>query len=307
VCVLPCPPRVGFGDTFVDAIEVSPTQLNVTTPPHAPGVVDLTIVIPGRSSLVVDDGFTFEQTTEGSYERVLLPIYFKDVVPGAYGAQWATDLWMHNGTAFSVAIANRVCPDDTPCPPVFPLAEYLEPFKSLHNPAQFFSPTRSNPSLLLYVSTPAGQSLGMGLRVADTSRNALNAGADLPLVRDKDLLTGVTNLLNVPLDNQKFRLLLRVYDVIHDQAEFSVRFYAAGEDVQTQIYGVDLTATTPTRAPFRSEAAYAELDITQLLNLRLAWPQVARVEIVPLTAGSRYWGFISLTNNETQLVTLVTP
>lgn len=49
------------------------------------------------------------------------------------------------------------------------------------------------------------------------------------------------------------------------------------------------------------------LDITQLLHLRLAWPQSARIEVQPLTAGSRYWAVVSLTNNETQLVTLVTP
>ena len=58
---------------------------------------------------------------------------------------------------------------------------------------------------------------------------------------------------------------------------------------------------------FRSEAAYAQLDITDLLKLRKAWPAVARVEIVPRTPGSRYWAFVSLTNNQTQLVTLVTP
>jgi hypothetical protein len=32
-----------------------------------------------------------------------------------------------------------------------------------------------------------------------------------------------------------------------------------------------------------------------------------RIEITPLTAGSRYWSFASVTSNETQIVTLVTP
>ena len=32
-----------------------------------------------------------------------------------------------------------------------------------------------------------------------------------------------------------------------------------------------------------------------------------RVEIVPLTAGLRYWAFASVTNNATQHVTTVTP
>jgi hypothetical protein len=145
------------------------------------------------------------------------------------------------------------------------------------------------------------------LKVADISRNALNGGTDLPVIRENELLTRSAQLHNVPLDNRTFRLLLRVYDVTYGEASFAVRFYAASEEGVPSVYGTTLTAKTPRNAPFRAEAAYAELDITQLLYLRLAWPEIARIEIQPRTPGSRYWAFVSLTNNETQLVTLVTP
>jgi hypothetical protein len=306
-CLLPCPPQVAFGDVVVDAIEVSDTQLNVTTPAHPAGVVDVTVAIPGRDPVVVEDGFTFVAGPESPYEQVLLPTYFSGVLPGAYGTQWATELWIHNGGTTPVSIADRVCPADLVCPPVIPLTFTLEAGHSLHDPDEFFRPSRNNPSLLLYVSNQGARDVSMGLRVADVSRNTLNGGTDLPVIRGDEFLTRTAQLLNVPLDNQRFRLLLRAYDVTYGEAEFAVRFYPADEDAVSPVYGTTVTAKTPRYGPFRAEAAYAELDITQLLHLRLAWPQTARIEIQPLTPGSRYWAFVSLTNNDTQLVTLVTP
>ncbi len=306
-CLLPCPPRVGFGDIFVDAVQVSAQQLNVTTPAHAPGVVDVTVSIPGRPDVVVDDGFTFVQGPESQYERVLLPIYLNGVVPGAHGTQWATDFWMHNGGSESVSIADRVCPANQVCPPVIPLTLTLEAGHSLHNPTDFFPASRNNPSQLLYIFNTGAQDVSMGLRVADISRNTLNGGTDLPVIRESEFRSRTAQLLNVPLDNQTFRILLRVYDVTYSEAIFAVRVYAADDATVPSVYATTLTAKTPKSGVFRPEAAYAELDITQLLNLRLAWPQTARIEIQPMTPGSRYWAFVSLTNNQTELVTLVTP
>jgi IPT/TIG domain len=306
-CLLPCPPRVGFGDVFVDAIEVSDRQLDVVTPAHAAGTVDVTIDIPGRPTTVVEDGFTFLETLESRYELVLLPIYFKGVIPGVAGSEWATDLWIHNGGVGPALIADRVCPEATPCPPVIPVAIPLLPGESFHNPEDFFRRERHNPSQLLYISKQAERNVSVGLRVADTSRHALNGGTEVPVIREGKFLSQRAQLLNVPLDNRTYRLLLRVYEVNYGDAQFAVRFFPAAEGIGQAVYGTTLTTTTPVEGSFPSEAAYAELDITQLLNLRLAWPEVARIEIEPLTPGSRYWAFVSLTNNETQLVTLVTP
>ncbi len=306
-CLLPCPPRVGFGDVFVDAVEISDHQLNVTTPAHAAGLVAITIAIPGRPNLVIPNGFTFVQGPEAQYERVLLPIYLQGVVPGAHGAQWATDLWIHNGGAGIVSIADRVCPPPQVCPPVFPLTLALDGHRSLHNPEEFFPATRNNPSQMLYISKTGAEDVSFGLRVADTSRNDLSGGTEIPVIRESELLTRTSQLFNVPLDSQNFRILLRVYDVPYSEAMFGVRIYPSGDVAANAIYGTTLTAKTPKEGSFRAEAAYAELDITQLLNLKLAWPQNARIEIQPMTPGSRYWAFVSLTNNQTQFVTLSTP
>lgn len=53
-----------------------------------------------------------------------------------------------------------------------------------------------------------------------------------------------------------------------------------------------------------------------LFVLSLAWtrlhvgtelPPMLSIEIEPRTAGSEFWAFVSITNNETQHLTLVTP
>lgn len=303
-CLLPCPPRIVFGDVAVDAIEESDERLVAVTPAHEPGTVDVTVVIPGREPVVFENGFTFLGGPDAGYEQILLPIYLKETAPGANGSQWSTDFRIRNHGTESVRLAPWECPPNMACPPVFPLTYTLQPHQTLHNPADFSSRPGSNPSRLLYVSSPAAVSLS--LRVADVSRSTLNAGTDLPVIRPNELLHGTAQLFNVPLDAQNFRVLLRVYDLAYSKADFTVRLYAEGVENEAPVHVAVLTATTEQTGAFRSEAAYAQLDITDLLKLRKAWPAAARIEILPTTPGSRYWAFVSITNNQTQLVTLVT-
>jgi hypothetical protein len=304
-CILPCPPQVVFGGIAVDAREESDERLVVTTPAHEPGTVDVEILIAGRDQTVVENGFTFLSGQDAGYEQVLIPIYIRDIVPGANGTQWKTDFRIRNDGKDTVTLAPWECPINQACPPVFPLTYALEPGRSLHNPANFAVTSGSNPSRLLYVSAPADVS--MNLRVADVSRGTLNGGTDLPLVRSSELLRDNAQLLNVPMNDPAFRVLLRVYDVAYSNSTFNVRLYQADVDDDTAVHTVVLNATTPYSGPFRSEAAYAQLDMTDLLKLRKAWPAAVRIEVEPATPGSRYWEFASVTNNETQLVTLVTP
>lgn len=307
VCLLPCPPRVIFGDIAVDATEKSSTQLTVVTPAHAEGTVDVTVAITGRNPVVVTDGFTFMAGQEDLYERALLPIYFKDVVPGAHGTQWRTDLWIHNGGANDVAIAPMVCPAATPCPAVFPNTYTLGAGHSVHNPTAFFAEYETNLSQILYIAKPGAKDVSMSLRFADVSRNTLNGGTDLPIIRESELLTRSAQLFDVPLVGQNFRVMLRIYDVTYSDAAYSVLLYPSGEGAAEATYGMTLYAVTPRATPFRDEAAYAEFDLTSLLQLPRVWPESVRIEIKPLTPGSRFWAFASVTNNETQLVTLITP
>ena len=66
-------------------------------------------------------------------------------------------------------------------------------------------------------------------------------------------------------------------------------------------------ATTSESGDFRTQAAYAGYTWDEVFAQPRTFPNAVRVEITPLTAGSRYWPFVSITNNDTQMVTLVTP
>jgi hypothetical protein len=132
-------------------------------------------------------------------------------------------------------------------------------------------------------------------------------GTELPVIRPDELLHGRNaQLFNIPLTKQNFRVMLRIYDVTYSTSRFGVYFYP-NEGGALAVYNAGLTASSPQTGSFRSEAAYVEFDVSALLQLHRVWPDALRIRIEPLTPGSRYWAFASITNNETQLVTLVTP
>jgi hypothetical protein len=302
LCIIPCPAQVIFGTVSVPVKVETSTRLVVDAPPHPPGTVDITIAIAGENPLKLADAFTFIADHDDASETVLLPVYSETPVAGAFGSVWQTDFWMHGDTQNVVQIAPWPCP--TICPPVFPLTGQLAYGQTLHNlPASFKAPN-GNPSVLLYLSRPE---VSMSLRVADTSRSTLNAGTDIPVVRENAMRSGVTQLFNIPV-NANFRVLLRLYETAYTYATFTVRLYDQADltNGAAPIHSMTVPASTTQRDVFRTEAAYAEIDLSNL-TLNRPWPAAVRVEIEPQLPGSRYWAFASITNNATQLVTLSTP
>jgi len=305
-CVLPCPSTVTFGDVSVAVDSESDHEIVVTTPPHAPGTVDVTVHITGDGSATKANGFTFTASPEPSYEQILLPIHLDGVIPGAFGTQWKTGLWLRNNGLDAVTLVPWPCGLGDPCPGPDRLAFSLPAHHSLHNLPPLDAPPDGNPSRLLYVIRPGAAAVSFGLRFADISRSTLDAGVDLPVIREAELLTTTAELLDVPLGSA-FRVLLRVYDAGLPSAQFQVTIYPQAETVEAPVFSTVVTATSVYTGDLRPKAAYAPLDITGLLQLPLPWPQNVRIEITPLTPGSRYWAFASVTNNVTQAVTLVTP
>lgn len=306
-CIVPCPPTVTFGDVTVTVREESRHRLAVITPAHAPGTVDVTVSVTGETPVVVKNGFTFIGGPQADYELVLLPVYIDGTIEGAHGTLWRTDLWIRNSGSETVQIAPWPCAPAEPCLPVIPTRYALAPNRSLHNLPPFFTPPAGNPSRLLYVSRPGSADVSFGLRFADVSRSALNAGAEVPVVRENETLRRDAQLLNVPMTDRA-RVMLRIYDVAYTTSQFRVTFHRQNETDEPPIHSVTLSPSTTESGDFRSKAAYVQFDVTELLQLDdRKWPQAVRIEVAPLTPGSRYWAFASITNNSTQLTTLVTP
>jgi hypothetical protein len=147
----------------------------------------------------------------------------------------------------------------------------------------------------------------MNLRVVDDSGIAVDAGTEVPLVRERNLLTNPTTLVNVPLLNT--RLLLRVYDISSSNTSFRVTVFIQSEDVPSNpLAQATLTALAFDSGDFHVTPAYAEYPIAVNLGpVLLAKDAAVRVKIEPMTPGSRYWAFVSATNNTTNHVTLITP
>jgi hypothetical protein len=301
-CLVPCPPVVRFGAREVQAAEQNESTLTVTTPAHEPGTVDVTVRTPDGRSVTAENAFTFSPFEEAGSERVLLPVYLDGIVNGVNGSQWATDFWIRNHGNDPVTIAQWPCVAEV-CTPVIPQTRTLEAGQTLHNLPPFFRPPSSNVGRLLHVFPPA--TVSMNLRVFDRSRAAIDAGTQVPIVRERDLLTATAHLLSVPVDS-RFRLMLRIYEATPIASQYRVRIYSqdAGTNPDVLLSTMELTAVTEGEpGMYAVYPAYADAAV----EIAAQESGLARMEIEPLTPKARFWAVVSVTNNDTQRVTLVTP
>lgn len=306
-CFDPCPATVTFGEVTVTVTHETETQLTVVTPAHRPGTVDVLVHVAGEQPVRLAAAFAFDGGPEAGYEPVLLPIYFPGTIEGAHGSRWQADLWIRNGSNETALLAPWPCPPDEACPATIPLTYSLLPGRHLRGLSPHFQ-VDSNPGHLLWVSRDTVDDVAFSLRFADTARGELNGGTDMPVVRERDLHLDSLNLLNVPMTHD-YRVLLRLYETAYRDSSFRIAFYAYdASGVQRVLYQDELGITNPQDGPFRTESGYLQYDVTRLLDMdSTAWPETIHVEITPLKPGSRFWAMASVTNNDTQLVTLVTP
>jgi hypothetical protein len=245
-------------------------------------------------------------TLAGPIFRVLVPIYIQTPVPGAHGSLWVSDFTAFNASATPHSIKWCSPTETRPCILSGAADEELLPGETQRGlPARYEKPSGANPGAILYIEAhgEVAGPIAMQLRVKDESRNAQSAGTEVAVVRESSLRTAAVQLLDLASD-ERFRALLRIYDVNRDAAAFRVTLI--NEETGGTIRQETLQATT-SRAQeglYRFQPAYAQ------------WPEITsnvppgtriRVEIEPLTPGSLFWAFISVTNNVTQEFTLITP
>jgi hypothetical protein len=171
------------------------------------------------------------------------------------------------------------------------------------------------PGTVLYVDASAAPAVHIGLRLQDLSRQSETWGTEVPVVRDKDLYGTSFELLDVPLTDG-FRQLLRLYNVNNTNMATTharVRFYR----LDPAIYSL----TDLSGARFPPDALLLEQTVTFAVENFLGYAEIPNIATVPALAGTsririeitpiepdlRLWGFVSVTNNATQHVTLITP
>jgi hypothetical protein len=286
--------RVGFGNIHVPATRVSETTLVATTPPHLPGAVGITITELDMVKFT-NLQFTYEGDAGEAYDRFLLPV-FTYPIRGAFGSEFRTDLTGRLVQNTSVDIWGLWPECHVTCIfPDFPTT------LTLAAPDLAGLDRTGTPGVFIYVPKGHADRVALNLRASDTSRSAENFGTELPIVPARDFVSGYAsiNLVGIPSD-PRFRNTLRVYAYGEDGAALIVTI--DGDNVH-----VEKRLTLPPMDD-NFHPGYVELSDFPVNAGMLR----VRIDVDVPAIGAEFptpdrWGFVSVTNNVTQHITLVTP
>lgn len=219
------------------------------------------------------------------YRRVLLPLNI--VVEGAYESHFATDLAIHNRGTEEIAVLglDQEC-QLSGCIDPDPLREFIQAGRTVTDWQHSGTPGQ-------FIDIPASATVDFSLRARDFSRVLSSLGTEVPVVPLSEFPADGVNLLNVRSDGE-FRSMLRVY--AQSAITVSVRIIR-----QFDNFLLDETTLALPSPMHEYSPAYAELSPIPLVGI-----SSVRVEIIP-HAAEPVWAFISMTNNVTQEITLVTP
>jgi IPT/TIG domain len=293
------PYGVYFGATGVTATRVDDTTLQATAPAHLPGPVAVTI-FEGDIRIGTGLVFTFDGRPEAAYDAVLLPV-FTTPVPGAFGSEFRTDFRARLVRETRAQIYGLRYPCIVTC-----IQTGDEPYV-IDQQVPYADPTNveptGNPGTFLYLPKSEPGRVTMNLRAYDTSRSAENFGTEIPIVRTSDFAKGYDDitLIGVPSD-ARFRNTLRIYGYGDTSASLTVT--VRNEDglaVWERV--VDLHAQENIYRPGYVQLSDLPADEGMLtVTIAVNVPPIG----TPIPPPDR-WAFLSVTNNETQHITLITP
>jgi len=220
-----------------------------------------------------------------SERRLLLPLNI--ATPGAYGSVFSTHLTALNNGSSPVTLRgiDLVCSIAT-CYQPEPPGAVLDPGFAMGEFEYHGTPGR-------FVFFPSSATLDFNLRARDSSRDQFSYGTEVPVIEAEAFRTHRFNLLAVR-NIEPFRAMLRVYGVT--QSTVTVRALREADNLVLDQWSLSLSSP---KSEF--EPAYAEVQLP-------SWGiSSVRIEITPQSEQFAVWAFASVTNNITQLFTLVTP
>jgi hypothetical protein len=153
--------------------------------------------------------------------------------------------------------------------------------------------------------SPIGQTnIFMSLRTADSGTAPKSAGIEIPLVRIQDFNKTAYALPSVPA-NDHSRSLLRVYGIGNGQVNVRVVGLTTNQEllnVSLPLTGGDAPQSNFFGVPEVKFPSYGEVALPDFS----ATDSVVRVEITPAD-GLLTWGFVSVTDDQSQQFTIVSP
>jgi hypothetical protein len=290
----------GNCDVLIDGTKVTyrraPNGLYVTAPAHARGLVNVTISAPGplgrreeSAPLYYHDPADYAPASV--FERILFPILGN--MPGAGGSLWKTETAIANQQPWYVDTASNVLP--VICV-TFPCGERISP-----NAYMTFDGGNFPRGVALLAPRNEAPYLSFASRVRDVSESEDNFGTAQPVVREQQMVRGgAATMLDVPTD-ARYRLRLRVYafDESTDQ-DTGVRLFIDERNTRTE------SELRLSRTCSGTECAAIPFYGERVISASTAANARANIYVDnPSRPDLLLWGFVSVTNNKTQHVTII--
>ena len=296
VCaVAPCPaPDVRFDGVAAEVLrQIDTDRIVVRAPGHELGTVDISVTAAGQTRRATAAFNYF--ATEGARDPAFFePVLFPVIVSGrgAFGSVWSTELSLRNENDYTFPVHSLFEPLIFSAPDLRPRAHSVSSAGSTSAPSGY----------LLYIPRQAAPRLFFGALVRDLSRQAEALGTEIPVVHEKDFFGRPFAILNIPTDS-RYRVALRGYR-IDDRFNLRLRIWRMFPE------GAPLVDTFIFLArPIPNSGTHAAGYIGDLVT---TYPQLAgkgplRIEIDGTSDHPGAWAFVSVTNNETQHVTVISP
>ena len=238
--------------------------------------------------------------------RYLVPVV-GGPAPGANGSLWTTELTVHNPRAQEIFVFGDRCGGVISSPPC-ENNYHIPPATSMR--IELVPATFSRGAFIYLPDDPNFGPTPMTLRVRDLSKDAQNLGTEVPIVQLRDFAQ-IVIVTDVPTDF-RYRATLRLYNSNERPRRVTMRVYplSGTTPIETQtidLAGVNILVFDPTPL----HPGYAEVD--PLTPLVRATAQRVRIEIedplrqIVSPPPPPIWALVSITNNETQQVTMITP
>lgn len=238
------------------------------------------------------------------HDRVVVPLILSEPIPGGHGSLWSYELHVHNSGSEDVLLQYWMSDfGGRPEGLMIRAGETMSATAALS--AEATRREVKTPSLTLDFPRVHRGLLTFNLRIFDLSRQLSTWGTEIPVIGLDDFRSTAFFLLPVPIQ-ERFRLTLRIYrDLAGPAVSNGVTLRAF------DIASGELLLTRDLEVPRRSEMMFTP-GYLEINDLAAALPELqgssaARFEIVPSHSAQRVWAFVSVTNNDTQHVTTITP
>lgn len=304
------PVTVLIDDAPATVLQVTSTQLRVrvnppsSVPPEGQ-TADVTVRVAGHGEATLANAFFFHELAQGSpqdYTRLLIPLTSAPV-SGAHGSVWEAETRAFNASHNTTL--RMPGPESQIVEIPIDFAVTVEP----RTTERVLLPRRENgvDGHFLYVPNALMETTKMSQRVRDTSQNAGSLGVDVPVVSSGQG-GGEISIVDIPMADG-YRTMLRIYAFTPQPMLVGVTVLPEDGDTPYAQFDVDLHGILTTEfVPFPPHPAYIALDPIPPAA-RAAGGRV-RIELTNYGQNvspppPNIWAFVSLTNNETNQVTII--